>query len=94
MTINIKNCRFWHILKRRFSGSCDINFLRALAVLHLNMYLIKTYLYQLVNKKMEEREGFEPSRRSHAWQFSRLLPSTTRPPLLKEIKRFTVSIIF
>ena len=30
---------------------------------------------------MEEREGFEPSRRSHAWQFSRLLPSTTRPPL-------------
>ena len=32
---------------------------------------------------LAEREGFEPSDRFPHRQFSRLLPSTTRPPLLK-----------
>ncbi len=31
---------------------------------------------------MAERVGFEPTIPLPVWQFSRLLPSTTRPPLL------------
>src|SRR5690606_3696774 len=40
---------------------------------------------------LAEREGFEPSRRSRAWRFSRPLPSTARPPLRAGDRRTAVS---
>ena|GEM_PF-2701947 len=43
---------------------------------------------------MEEREGFEPSKRSRACQFSRLVPSTTRPPLLGAMFLTGVALCF
>ncbi len=35
------------------------------------------------NKRVADREGFEPSRRLPAYTRSRRAPSTTRPPVLK-----------